>query len=343
MMQINREIESLMVKFFSGEITAEEKQVLLSWVRESEKHRKIYQEYRNVWQIAHPAFQASDLSVDEVEISLLKKMKKSNKVISLLSWQRIAIMTILPLFILSICLYLYVPKSQKAPIRYQEIFVPAGTYSIVDLPDGSKVWLNSSSSLKYPLKFISGSKTHVYLQGEAYFEIKSDKNAPFIIHTDHKEIKATNARFNVEAYQMDTVSYITVADGKLSVLLEDARRLSLISGERFIYNDKSLSYQMVKTESSKWYAWKDGKMIFDNDPLFYVFKRMEHKFHVDIVLNDSAIGNRLCQVTFENESLSDILDTLKYIAFISYKVDELTQLADKSYERRIEIYSSDKQ
>ena len=101
-------------------------------------------------------------------------------------WQQVAAILLLPLLILSAYLY-FKPASQIAE-TYQELFTPYGTWSVVNLPDGSKVWLNAGSSLKYPTQFNDKQRV-VSMQGEAYFEVESDKEHPFIVKN-----KTTNCR-----------------------------------------------------------------------------------------------------------------------------------------------------
>ena len=135
-------------------------------------------------------------------------------------WQQVAAILLLPLLILSAYLY-FKPASQIAE-TYQELFTPYGTWSVVNLPDGSKVWLNAGSSLKYPTQFNDKQRV-VSMQGEAYFEVESDKEHPFIVKTKQLTVEATGTAFNVNAYAPDHVAAVTLVKGKVAVTLDQKK------------------------------------------------------------------------------------------------------------------------
>ena len=132
----------------------------------------------------------------------------------------------------------------------------------MNLPDGSIVWLNSGGELKYPTKFKAGERS-VYLNGEAFFEVRSDKKNPFIVYTEDMEVKATGTAFNVEGYSNDTINAVTMVNGVVEVELDRSKeRLNLKPGQRINYNTKRQNYRVEEVDTYKWCAWKDGKLIF---------------------------------------------------------------------------------
>ena len=250
-------------------------------------------------------------------------------------WQQIAAILLLPLLIVSAYLYLK-PASQIAE-TYQELFTPYGTWSVVNLPDGSKVWLNAGSSLKYPTQFNDKQRV-VSMQGEAYFEVESDKEHPFIVKTKELTVEATGTAFNVNAYTSDNVTAVTLVKGKVAVTLDKKKTISLSPGEKIDYNLATALYNVNKTNTYKWCSWKDGVLIFRDDPLEYVFKRLGQTYNVEFILKDAELGKYSYKATFEGESLNEILRLLEMSAPIQCKVvSNRSNNSEKFEKQRIEV------
>ena len=250
-------------------------------------------------------------------------------------WQQVAAILLLPLLILSAYLY-FKPASQIAE-TYQELFTPYGTWSVVNLPDGSKVWLNAGSSLKYPTQFNDKQRV-VSMQGEAYFEVESDKEHPFIIKTKQLTVEATGTAFNVNAYAPDHVAAVTLVKGKVAVTLDQKKTISLSPGEKIDYNLATSLYNVNKTNTYKWCSWKDGILIFRDDPLEYVFKRLGQTYNVEFILKDAELGKYSYKATFEGESLNEILRLLEMSAPIRCKeVSNRNSNNEKFEKQRIEV------
>lgn len=250
-------------------------------------------------------------------------------------WQQVAAILLLPLLILSAYLY-FKPASQIAE-TYQELFTPYGTWSVVNLPDGSKVWLNAGSSLKYPTQF-SDKQRVVSMQGEAYFEVESDKEHPFIVKTKQLTVEATGTAFNVNAYAPDHVAAVTLVKGKVAVTLDQKKTISLSPGEKIDYNLATSLYNVNKTNTYKWCSWKDGILIFRDDPLEYVFKRLGQTYNVEFILKDAELGKYSYKATFEGESLNEILRLLEMSAPIRCKeVSNRNTNNEKFEKQRIEV------
>lgn len=250
-------------------------------------------------------------------------------------WQQVAAILLLPLLILSAYLY-FKPASQIAE-TYQELFTPYGTWSVVNLPDGSKVWLNAGSSLKYPTQFNDKQRV-VSMQGEAYFEVESDKEHPFIVKTKQLTVEATGTAFNVNAYVPDHVAAVTLVKGKVAVTLDQKKTISLSPGEKIDYNLATSLYNVNKTNTYKWCSWKDGILIFRDDPLEYVFKRLGQTYNVEFILKDPELGKYSYKATFEGESLNEILRLLEMSAPIRCKeISNRTNKDGKLDKQRIEV------
>ena len=271
MINKDSDIEFIISRYLSKEATPEEIKVLDDWISATPENYRSFLSQKNVWEVSHPAFNPEEIDVDSAHRKVMEQILHQNQPVSvrpklsfLHYWQQVAAILLLPLLILSAYLY-FKPASQIAE-TYQELFTPYGTWSVVNLPDGSKVWLNAGSSLKYPTQFNDKQRV-VSMQGEAYFEVESDKEHPFIVKTKQLTVEATGTAFNVNAYTPDHVTAVTLVKGKVAVTLDQKKTISLSPGEKIDYNLATSLYNVNKTNTYKWCSWKDGILIFRDDPL----------------------------------------------------------------------------
>lgn len=334
-------IQPLITAFLSGNATDGERRELEEWVKQSPDNNRYFQEMRNVWQAMNPAFNPSEINVFEAEKNILANIAVTERNVVrvvLLYWQRIAAIIVIPLLVL--CTYFYLNKnsSQYNAIEYQEVKSPHGTFSEVCLPDGTHVWLNGGSSLRYPLVFRKGER-EVFLKGEGYFEVEADKENPFVVETGRITLRATGTAFNIEAYNNDSITAVTMVKGKVDVAFGNSSPVAMIPGERASFNNLTKQCLIAKTDPYKWYAWKDGLMIFRDDPLSYVFKRLGQTFNVNIDLRDTTLANAPYRATFEYESLDEILRLLRMSAPLSFKQNKRVKDKNNIYEKQtVEVY-----
>lgn len=335
------QIQPIITAYLSGKATAEERRKLDDWVKQSPDNDRYYQEMRNIWQVMHPAFTPSEIHVFEAEKKVLANIATTRRNIArtlIIYWQRMAAVLVIPLLI--ICTYLFLEKDNGVydAIEYQEVKSPHGTFSEVRLPDGTNVWLNGGSTLKYPLTFRKGERD-VFLSGEGYFEVHSDKENPFIVKTGQITLRATGTAFNVEAYGSDSITAVTMVNGKIDVAFGNSSPVAMVPGERASFNNLTKQCLIAKTDSYKWYAWKDGLMIFRDDPLSYVFKRLGLTFNVNIELKNPSLANAPYRATFEYESLDEILRLLEMSAPLHFKQNKRVEDRNNAYEKQtIEVY-----
>lgn len=344
MIEINDNIEAIIFKTFSGEASTEEFERVALWIKENEEHKKIFIYLKNIWDVADPAFPPEDIDtnkaytniISQIDITPTNNTKQVNKSF-FFYWQRVAAIIIIPLLFLSAYIYLTRTEKKTFATVYQEVFAPYGTRSIVNLPDSSKVWLNAGSSIKYPIQF-EGKERHIALNGEAYFEVKSDKTNPFIVHTKKMEVRATGTAFNVEAYQKDSMTAITLVEGVVDVKIDDKKTI-LNPGEKMDYNHIADCHSVNTTDTYKWCSWKDGILAFRNDPLEYVFKRLGQMYNINFVIRDNSLKQYVYHATFEGESLDEILHLLEVSAPIRYSRTQDRKDSNNYYHKQtITVY-----
>ncbi len=218
-----------------------------------------------------------------------------------------------------------------------QVVTPVGSRTILQLPDGSEVFLNHGSSLKYPQRF-AGKKREVILSGEGYFIVAHDADKPFYVKTERLEIKALGTEFNVSAYPDDELVATTLVNGK--VIIEqpfpDGSVISLASmipGQNVVYNTETGKISTVAGKIERYIAWKDGKLLFDNESILRVANELSRMFNVDIVIADDIKGFTYT-VTFVDEPLFQILDLMKIATPITYKIHPRKKLPDGSFSRQ---------
>ncbi|WP_455637390.1 FecR family protein [Parabacteroides sp.] len=335
-------IEKIIANYLSGNTTPEETAFLTAWVQESSENLRHYYQIRNIWQITHPAFNPDDIKLADAHLSVINKIKQQKRLSSisilLKYWQRFAAIILLPVLLFSIYSWTEKRSIPKEMATYQELTAPYGTLSKVILPDGSKVWLNSGSYLKYPVRFPKGQR-NVQLKGEGYFEVQSDKKNPFIVETAQMQLIATGTQFNVEAYATDSITAVTMVSGQINVVFGNSKPIAIEPNKRACYNKQKQKTLFTNTDPYKWCAWKDGLMVFRDDPLAYVFKRLSQTFNVEINIKDPTIADDYYRATFSNESLNEILLLLEKTAPIQFVYHKRVQTSDNLYEKqKIDVY-----
>jgi transmembrane sensor len=331
----------IIANYLSGSANNEDVSFLKKWVSESYENKMYFNQIRNIWGTVDSQ---NMLKVIDTQKSLEKVLLRISPVsLHKKLWEsigKIAAILLIPLFVGNIIWSLYNSRkniSLDAPV-FSETYAAFGTRTALKLSDGSQVWLNSGSSLKYPDKF-TGGKREVLLNGEAYFEVAGNHSLPFIVKTSDLTIKATGTKFNVMGYNSDSKSEITLVAGKVSVCELDNKGISTLLREldpnqHLVYNKSTKLVSVNNEDSYQFYSWKDGKLIFRNEPLSDVVNKLSQVFNVDIELQGNTLQDYRYRATFEDESLSEILKLLKISSPISFKEIKRFPLPDGSFPKK---------
>ncbi|MCD7937321.1 MAG: DUF4974 domain-containing protein [Tannerellaceae bacterium] len=323
-MNTNNNIQQLIFTYLSGKATPAEEEQLAGWLKESAENRKEYNQVRNIWHTLHPAFSPGSIDVEKAHNRVIQQTDSSKWYSSFLFyWKQAAAVLLLSLLLVSVYSYFH-KETVYAEETFQEIFSPYGTRSEINLPDGSTVWLNAGSSIKFPAVFIPG-KREVQLNGEGYFEVESDKANPFLVHLDKVTLQATGTSFNIEAYKNDSLIAITLIKGIVDITIGNTPSFNLLPGERMGFNKYTSQCEITKTDPYKWYAWKDGALVFRDDPLEYVFRKIGNTFNIEMEVNDPEIAAYPYRATFKEESLDEILRLMQLSAPIEYQKETRNQ------------------
>lgn len=219
-------------------------------------------------------------------------------------------------------------KSDSGEIVYEatgtstginEISTPRGGQYRVILQDGSKVWLNAASSLRYPATFTGGTRT-VELSGEAYFEIARDVHRPFIVSTPTQKIEVLGTHFNVNAYTDNTVANTTLLEGSVKVSAAGNNGMLLKPGEQASFSQQTGALVKGKADENAAIAWKNGYFIFNDTYLTEVMLQLSRWYDVSVDLT-TVPRMRYNGVIPRNEPLSKVLAMLEFTGNVKFNVE----------------------
>lgn len=193
---------------------------------------------------------------------------------------------------------------------YKELTTLAGERKIIRLSDGSKIWLNNASKLRYPEIFNSNVRT-VYLDGEAFFDVAHRKNQAFIIHTRKLRVQVLGTSFNVKSFGDEKREEITVVSGKVGVAkARETQFLMLLPGEQasYILQTGYLSKDKVEPQSS--IAWRNNELYFRYETLENICRQLERWYGVTIQCNNELLLAKRYTLKQKNQSLGNVLKVL---------------------------------
>jgi ferric-dicitrate binding protein FerR (iron transport regulator) len=254
------------------------------------------------------------------------------------AFNKIAAILLLPLLISTLFLLYYINtagKDETTPVLYTEIKAAPGTIIRTELPDESIVWLNSSSSLRYPNHFF-GDKRKVELMGEGFFEVQTNPDFPFEVNTaSGLQITARGTAFNVYAYEDEPNNEIVLQHGAVDVKYKN-EYLTMKPDEMIILDKTNSNHWTKKTNinAEEKIAWKNGRLIFRNTPLDEVMRKLSRRYNVDITLHNRKNENYRVRATFTNETITQILDYLKMSVSIEWSLSEVEQNTDATFTKQ---------
>ncbi len=214
----------------------------------------------------------------------------------------------------------------KAPTH--TIVVPRGGEHQLTLADGTKVWLNAQSKLRYPAWF-DGDTRQVELSGEAYFDVAHNASKPFLVNAKNIKLRVLGTEFNVKAYEDEKDVAATLVNGKVNVQLKDSRKnRSLKPGEQVLVSENNLTVNEV--DPYYYTAWRDGVFVFKEEAIQDIFKRLERWYDFDVFFYNETIKNYSFTGNIERtEEITDVLMLLERTNRIKFKIKGKTILVSE--------------
>ncbi len=321
---------SLIARFLEKNLNEEELTMLKSWMNESYENRKLFDQYNEVWQLSHVVFNEGLYNTEAGWSSLQKSITKNRinadnrfRLVGtnqLIIWKvaSVAAMLVAVLFI-----GLFIHKEEKST-NNQTVTIqsPRGEKSKIILADSTVVWLNSESQLTYSNDFESDMRI-VSLSGEGYFDVKEDRDRPFIVKTTNADIEVYGTRFNVSSYPDEQQTETTLEEGKIGVyIVGKSNPVTVNPGQRFILNKQTGETSLKQVDTDLYTSWKENKLRFDNALFGDVVKKLERWYDVKIFLDKDLVYSERYTMCIKTESLREVLKRIKLTTPMSYKIDE---------------------
>lgn len=205
---------------------------------------------------------------------------------------------------------------------YVEHSTAAGQRKLLTLADGSRVWLGNTSKIRYPENF-QRHKREIFLDGQAFFEVKPDSTKPFFVHTGELDIKVLGTSFDVKHYPADAERTVTVATGKVWVKpIHDRQEWMLEKGERVSYRPAEKTGTTEEVDLSVVLSWRVGELIFRETPLEAIAVQLERWYGVEIEVGTHSLQTKQMSLSVKNEPLQTVLKMLSEAGNFKYKIQE---------------------
>lgn len=222
-------------------------------------------------------------------------------------------------------------NSDNSTPNYNEIHIPKGQTYKIQLADGTLVWLNASTTLKFPQNFNSLDNRLVYLEGEAYFEVTPNKDQPFIVDTQGVQVEVLGTKFNISSYDTDTFIATTLLEGSVNVKeVADTKNQLILTPEHQAYFTKDKHYfDHKKVDVDLYLAWMQNKLIIHNLTFAQILKKLERAHNVTFINNYKTLDTIRFKGAFENESIESILNTISLSTPFTYERNKNTIVITK--------------
>lgn len=263
---------------------------------------------------------------EEESARAIKERDSPQFTFKITSWRKIAAAIVLFLGI-SFAAYQFYNRQTDSDLI--SLSAPLGETRAFTLPDGSKVKLNAGSTLEYARNFNQGSTRELRLNGEAFFDVQQNSRQAFRLITRHLHVNVLGTSFTVKAYENDHDIETTLLTGKIRVEMnENGEVVELKPYQKIIFSPQQKgSYQLVDVKKEnqavpmmKETAWLSNVLVFEDESLNEIAKRMERRYDVQVIFRDAQLGEQKISGFFKEESLKEALFILKQTTPMDYQI-----------------------
>lgn len=215
--------------------------------------------------------------------------------------------------------------SKKGDKLFNYLIVPRGGNFTISLSDGTKVWLNSESKLKFPVAFTKGESRDVeLLYGEAYFEVSPSikhQGTHFFVHNNKQQVEVVGTQFNIKAYPDENNVFTTLVEGKVTVST-DQQTEKLVPGQQSQLNLKYKSFKISQVDVSRSIAWKEGVFYFEDESIENILRTMSRWYDFEYKFKSETLKNsRFTGLIKKRKNLEDILNVISRTSNIKYSIN----------------------
>jgi len=203
-------------------------------------------------------------------------------------------------------------KVNHRKIKYNTLSIPRGGEFFLQLADGTKVWLNSETVLRYPVQFV-GNERRVELTGEAFFEVARNEKVPFLVESGEQTVKVLGTEFNISSYKENPIIYTTLVKGSIEVFINNKPGIkqTLVPNEQNSISKIDAQITKQKVDTYQYVAWKEGRFVFEDQNLAEIMKILSKWYDVNVVFAREDLKN--LRFTGNLQRYSDFGEILKKI------------------------------
>lgn len=312
----------LIARCLSGNASEVEKQELLSWMNQSRENEAFYFSLKDLYEAGNWNRLKQEAKTSEAWSQLRAKIQAKPQEVNRKPKLYLELVKYAAVFAVG-ALSIFMFKSGKESIQNTEnkIVTGIGERTQMVLPDGTRVWVNSCSSVKY-LSDYGARNRDIYLDGEAFFKVTKNQKLPFVVHTSGFNIRALGTSFNVSSYNNDTELSAVLLEGSISFGKgQDEKPAVLVPGEKISFSRATNSTKVEKVDPESYIAWSTGESRFENLTLGQIIKKLQRNYNVTFILDNEKIRNTHFTGTFRNyESLDQILKVISINANLTCKL-----------------------
>lgn len=263
----------------------------------------------------------------------LNEGDKQIRIIWLQGFQRVTAILIVPLLLSFLGYYYFQVKSSATPVSFAEIQCPMGVRTRFQLPDGSTGYLNSGSRLKYPVSFATERK--VQLVGEAFFDVIHNEKLPFHVNTKNLDIKVLGTTFNVIANDDEQTEEIVLQTGKVDVSSKSGDQMAVLKpNEQLTLDIEKQTVNKNDVEASQYTSWKEGKLVFRNENMQQVARRLSRWYNAEVIIDDRMLDTYTFHATFADEPLDEVLKLLSMTTPLSFEEEKRESNQQGVFQKR---------
>ena len=218
----------------------------------------------------------------------------------------------------------------KKELEFNQLIIPKGTFYHLVLSDGTKVWLNADSELKYPVRFVGG-KREVYLKGEGYFQVSKDSCRQFIVHLQNSEITVLGTAFNVSAYEDEAHVYTTLEEGRVAFYSrQNKQRILLKPGMQSDMEVATGKTVVSEVDPSLYSAWIEGRFVFQSLDLESILRQLQRWYDFEVFFQQQEVKNyRFRGVLSRDMDIRQALDIIEETTDLKFDIKGKTILVRK--------------
>lgn len=315
--------EDIINKYLTGQCSEEEVVEVNAWMKESEENARQLFRMEEIYHLGKFNQYADRQRMARAEKQLYKKLdeekRKQNKILRMHRWMKYAAMIAVILVIGGGSGYWLYQNGNN-----QHMMVAVANEGIVKeiiLPDGTKVWLNNSATLKYPREF-SEKARNVYLDGEAYFEVTKNRHKPFTVQSDAMRVRVLGTTFNFKCDKNYRIAEVTLIEGEIEVKgNKEEGQIILAPGQRAELNKNNGRLTVKQVDAKMDAVWHDNLIPFQKADIFTISKALERFYDIKIILSpDMRADKTYSGVLKKKSTIESVLKSLQNSISIDYKI-----------------------